>query len=129
MDELIDTLIFELDGTSFVALANDGVVFDLGAVASAREQQSLDIVLGFDGKFSGALTQLSLASSRRDVVTLTSTARPRFSSARRDTFFKLPSILKTSCASWIRGVHFDADVLSVWIDFRLLADAVTGVPA
>lgn len=126
MDDTVDTLVFELGGTTYVALAADIVGFELADhVFHQSSGHALELYLGGIGATQTG-THIRVATSDGELVTFVSAARPRFSVARRRAFFTLPRLVSHACAQWVRGVHLEAEDLAIWIDFRLLADSVVG---
>jgi len=126
--DTVDTLMLEFEDVTFVTLASDVVVCELGAEAEQSTVHDLDALLGATmarDRASNTSTHVRVATTL-GLVTFTSTARPRFTASTRNMFFRLPRILVRRTADWVRGVHVDADNIAVWIDLPRLASALGG---
>jgi hypothetical protein len=126
--DTVDTLLLEFEDVTFVTLASDVVVCELGTEGVSPTVHDLDALLGASAardRSSVASTHVRVATTL-GLVTFTSSARPRFSNSTRTMFFRLPRVLARRTADWVRGVHLDADNLAVWIDLPRLASSLGG---
>jgi hypothetical protein len=128
IEDTVDTLVLEFEGATFVALASDVTVCELGQSELHVAARDLDALLGVTAladKPCTSSTYVHIATTRGP-VTFTSSARPRFITSSSAMFFRLPRVIVRHTADWVRGVHMNAEHLCVWIDLPRLAASALG---